>query len=38
MPILSSFLPKVKPGVPFSTMKSSRRAAPCCGSVIAMTV
>ena len=38
MPILFSFLPKVKPGVPFSTMKAEAPRAPRSGSVRAMTV
>ncbi len=38
MPILFSFLPKVNPGVPFSTMKAEAPRAPLDLSVMAMTV
>ena len=38
MPILFSFLPNEKPGVPFSTMKNDAPRAPRPGSVIAHTV
>jgi hypothetical protein len=38
IPILFSFLPKVNPGVPFSTMKADAPRAPLDLSVMAMTV
>ena len=38
MPSLSSFLPKVKPGVPFSTMMQEAPRGPLAGFVRAMTV
>ncbi len=38
MPILCSFLPNVKPGVPFSTMKHEAPRAPFSGSVSATVV